>query len=815
MAHQTIDLAAEVPAEAEKRLCCADCIRQRLMGRQGVRGVKVKLTDRHALIELDYDPSIVTLAQLERDVKHAGMCLADDLVHMVVPVEGMYTAAAEQLLEAALNRMPHLVAQASYPAGAVRLEFDKRHCPLVQIMQRMQELGFRPRFDLARKTATEQEAARRMAGAAGRQAPPAAARDSRLVRAMRWLAERPQPALTLLGGLLLAMGWSVGLMRGPQELRIALLAGAYLAAGWHTGIDTLRVLRAARFDIDVLMFAAAFGAAALGHYEEGALLLFLFGLGTAGENLAMDRARHAIEALTKLAPQTATLREPDGSTRHVPVDQLRVGDIVVVQPFDRVPADGKVAAGASAVDQSPLTGESTPVEKVVGAEVMAGTINGEGQLQVRVAKLAGDTTLAKIVRLVAEAQTTRSPTQTFTDRVERWYVPLVLAGTAGVMVVPPLLGWSPSRAGGIWAGWFYQAMAFLTAASPCALAIGTPAAVLCGIARAARIGVLIKGGVHLENLGRVKAMAFDKTGTLTQGRPVVTDVAVFAGDLDDARVLALAASVEQAAAGHPLAAAIVAEAHSRGLELREPTDIEFMPGRGVRGRVGRHAVAVGRLSMSDELPEPVSRRSEQLQRQGRTVAMVMIDGRPAGLIALADQMRPNVAAALNRLREIGVERCMMLTGDHVQAAQAVAAQAGTDEFHADLMPEDKVKLLARLKDRYGRVAMVGDGVNDAPALAAASVGIAMGGAGTDVALETADVVLMSDDLARLPSAVELSRFSRRIVIQNLVIALGVIAVLAPSAALGWTPLGIAVMFHEGSTVLVVLNSLRLLGHRFQ
>jgi Cd2+/Zn2+-exporting ATPase len=384
-----------------------------------------------------------------------------------------------------------------------------------------------------------------------------------------------------------------------------------------------------------------------------------------------------------------------------------------------------------------------------------------------------------------------------------------------LIFVPPLLGIGHHRAGaGLWTGWFYQAMAFLTAASPCALAIGTPAAVLCGIARSARMGVLMKGGAHLENLGRVAMVAFDKTGTLTTGKPTVTDLVPMNGSTSDS-LLALAASIERES-NHPLARAIVASAEARQCMTVQADEIQQIPGQGMRGRVAGSRVAAGQLGLlaeSQRNDPSLMRHVDELTRAGKTIVAVAVDDRCMGLIALADRPRENAPQALSRLRRIGVRRSIMLTGDHRQAAEAIGAEVGVDEVFAELLPEEKLGLIRRQIEQYGPVAMVGDGVNDAPALAYASVGIAMGGASADVAMETADVVLMSSDLEKLPEAIALSRFSRRIIQQNLLIALGVIAVMAPVAALGLAPLGVAVLLHEGSTVVVVLNSLRLLAHR--
>jgi Cd2+/Zn2+-exporting ATPase len=478
---------------------------------------------------------------------------------------------------------------------------------------------------------------------------------------------------------------------------------------------------------------------------------------------------------------------------------------VVVHPSERLPADGVVIGGASAVDQSAITGESVPIEKTSGDPLFAGTINGNGTLLMSVERPASESTLARIIALVEAAQASKSPTEALTHRIERRYVPAILVATAALIVLPPVLG------GGAWGVWFYRAMAFLTAASPCALAIGTPAAVLSGIARAARGGVLIKGGAHLEMLGRVRAIAFDKTGTLTSGHAVVTEVLSLNGAAVD-EIVRYAAAVEKGSA-HPLAQAIVADAESRNGFVTRAEDVRQQPGLGITGMVNGKTVAVGQPRLLATVQADVTNRMSELEAQGRTAVLVALDQTPIGIIGISDQPRASARRVVAELRAAGIEKVVVLTGDNAQSAAAIARDVGVQTCYAGLMPADKLARIHELRETYGCVAMVGDGVNDAPALAAADLGIAMGGAGTHVALETADVALMADDLAKLPEAIGLGRFSRRVIVQNLVIALGVIAVLAPCAALGMATLGVAVVFHEGSTVLVVLNALRLLAYR--
>jgi Cd2+/Zn2+-exporting ATPase len=615
-----------------------------------------------------------------------------------------------------------------------------------------------------------------------------------------------QMMLVAVAGVLLLAGWLVGLNDGPWWLRVLLLVSSAICSSTETSQTAFHSLRARKLDVDVLMFAAAIGAAWIGHYEEAALLLFLFGTGAAGEHLAMTRARNAISELTKLTPATACKLDLSNAETTVPVEQLAVDDRIVIRPFDRLPADAMILTGTSTADESALTGESIPVEKSAGATVFAGTMNGHGKLVCRVLRLANDTTLARIVRLVEEAQQAKSSTQRLTDKIEAYYVPAVFVATLFLIVLPPW--WLKVE----WGVSFYRAMAFLTAASPCALAIGTPAAVLCGIGRAARMGIIIKGGLHLEQLARVKAVAFDKTGTLTTGKLSVTRVIVAADAGREAdEVLALAAAIESHAT-HPIAYAISARARELSLAVPETTDVSQVAGTGVTGRIGQVEVSAGKLTDQDrsELTgTPAEGELNQVLDAGNAIVVVRRGGKLFGLVALADTPRASSKQTIDGLRAMGIGPSVILTGDHAAAAEHVGRLVGVDEIRAGLLPAQKLEILHELEGRYGSIAMVGDGVNDAPALAAATVGIAVGG-GSDVALETADVVLVGGDIARLPAAIALARGARSIINQNLVIALGVIAVVAPLAATGFAKLGVAVLLHEGSTVVVVLNSLRLL-----
>ena len=612
--------------------------------------------------------------------------------------------------------------------------------------------------------------------------------------------------------------------------------------GVQAGIESLRQFRV---DVDLLMVLAALGAVAIGSPFEGAMLLFLFSLSNVLQAYALGRTRSAIQALMKLRPDQALLKR-DNETVLMPIEQLAIGDHVLVRPGERVPLDGIVVEGESTLDQSSLTGESMPVGKSVGDLVFAGTINQSGSLEVKVTKLARDSTIAKLIKMVEEAQSEKAPTERFLDKFEQIYAVGVISFTLLLIVVPTLAFNAPFKET------LYRAITVMVVASPCALIISTPASVLSAIANGARQGILFKGGAHLEQAAQLDTIAFDKTGTLTVGKPTVTDVTIVpmlptpAPDCDDPPcasavpdhvrleqeniLLTLAASVESKSE-HPLAQAIVETARYRGLSIPEATQFVNTTGKGVCARtafMGGMDIAVGSPRYFDGYQtngmEQAMQEVKRLQNDGKTsvlVAKIHNDARPPqanvlGVIAIADVVRPSAAHVVKRLHELGIKRVVMLTGDNERVARAVARQTGVDEVYADLLPEDKVTQIKRLRMEGGRphnVAMIGDGVNDAPALASATLGMAMGAAGTDVALETADVVLMSDDLRKIPYAISLSRQARKVILQNLAFAIAVIVMLV-IAALGFElPLPVGVVGHEGSTVIVVLNGLRLLLFR--
>ncbi len=611
-------------------------------------------------------------------------------------------------------------------------------------------------------------------------------------------------ALAWTSAALLALSALLGWTGAAGWLLPPLLGGAVLLSGWHTVRRAIGSLAARSVDIHVLMTVAVIGALAMRQWYEAAMVVFLFDVAQILETRSMDRARGAIRALVELAPAEALVRR-DGTELRVGVDDVRVGEVVVVRPGEKIPVDGSVAAGTSHVNQAPVTGESLPVDKTVGDEVFAGTINGRGALEVEVTRLRRDSTLARIIHLVERAQAQRAPSQAFVDRFARIYTPVVLGLAVVVAVAPPL------ALGGAWSVWIYRSLVLLVISCPCALVISTPVSIVSALAGAARRGVLVKGGVHLETLARVRCVAFDKTGTLTRGHLRVEDVEALDG-APPAAVLALAASLE-ARSEHPIGRAIVRRAEAAGIAAPPAQAFQSLPGRGAEARVGDIAALVGNHRLFEErrLCSPaIDARLEALAARGATAVLVASNGAPIGIIAVADEVRESGREAIERLRAQGVERVALLTGDNRVAARAVAGLLGIDDADAELLPEDKVDAIGRLRARHGAVAMIGDGVNDAPALAAADVGIAMGAAGTDAALETADVALMADELIKLPYAFRLSRATVRTIRANIAFSLALKAIVLALGVAGLATLWMAVVADMGASLIVIANGMRLL-----
>lgn len=581
---------------------------------------------------------------------------------------------------------------------------------------------------------------------------------------------------------------------------------AILVGGVSIFKTGLRNLMRFEFDMKTLMTIAIIGAAIIGEWQEAAIVVFLFAVSEALEAYSMNKARQSIERLMEIAPPVALVKRAHGSHYHeveVPTEEIAIGDLLIVKPGQKIAMDGIVVGGSSTVNQAAITGEPIPVKKDNGDEVFAGTLNEEGALEVKVSKLAADTTIAKIIHLVEEAQAEKAPSQKFVDRFAKYYTPLIMLVALLVAVIPPLFT-------GDWQQWIYQGLAVLVVGCPCALVISTPVAIVTAIGNAAKQGVLIKGGVYLEELARTQAIAFDKTGTLTKGKPEVTDIKIIK-EITETQFLRLVGTVEKSSQ-HPLAKAVLTKVHELQIAMAEPVDFNSVTGKGAYATVDGMKVMVGSLHWIDSqvlLQEGVKEQAEQFARQGKSVIAAATEHEFLGIIAIADQLRSDSKQVISELARNDV-KAMMLTGDAELTAAAIAEELQLTQVRASLLPADKLEAMKEFQQKYGSVAMVGDGVNDAPALAAASIGIAMGGAGTDAALETADIVLMGDNLEKIPTIIRLSKKTLSIIKQNIAFALGLKAIALLLVIPGWLTLWIAIFADMGATLLVVLNSLRLM-----
>ncbi len=819
---------------------CLNLINEAVAAEPGIVGVK--LDPYQQKVSFDYNPELIAEPKLTQIAQRLTPPLQHNLETCVMRLQPRGGRACEScalMLENRLGQMPGVrQARASYFGGVLSVTYDHNLVSPDQLRRKVSQLGAR----VAPSSAELLPAVE-----------PIAPLPTPWRRAWVWLAKQHLEAIFAVITLItLTLAWLAQHFGTPPIVSIVLYTVSYITGGTFGLKAGLESLRQATIDVDLLMVLAALGAAIVGAPFEGALLLFLFSLSNVLQDYALDRTRNAIRALMKLRPDQALVRRGSEWVM-LPVEKIVAGDRFVVRPGDRIPLDGLVVEGESTVDQASITGESMPVAKGPGNAVLAGTINKNGSLEAQVTKLAKDSTIAKLIKLVEEAHSEKAQTQRFLDKAEQYYAIGVIVFTILVAAIPIFVFGEAFNTA------FYRAMTVMVAASPCALIISTPASILSAIGNGARKGVLFKGGVYMEQAAGINVMAFDKTGTLTQGKPQVTDVKIIetkASRFRDARrgeaeskvegstlkvqrssvwhggeddLLALAAAVETKSE-HALGKATVEAAQQRNLELSEALAFEAATGKGARGLVDGLDIRVGNLRYFTEDPtsfreaylsglEAAATEVERLQIQGKTaivVGQIMDDRQTAyllGVIGFADQVRPDAAAVVREIKSLGIQRVVMLTGDNERVAQAIASQVGVDEYFANLLPEDKVRIVKALEARYGSVAMVGDGVNDAPALASASIGIAMGAAGTDVALETADVVLMADDLSNIPYVIALSRQTRKTLVINLGFALAMIALMIVAIFTVNMPLPLAVIGHEGGTVLVSLNGLRLLLYK--
>ncbi|MDD2620659.1 MAG: cation-translocating P-type ATPase [Syntrophomonadaceae bacterium] len=693
----------------------------------------------------------------------------------VIRLEGLDCADCAAKLEKRISSMPG-VEEASVNYGAAKMKVTHRS-PVDDIFRVIENLGYHGRTEGDVQSPAE--------------------------TGSFWTSNK-YGISTLMSGAMLLLAIGLQTFEAPIILRnsaflLAIALGGYLPA--RAGISMLVNTR--ELDMNFLMILAAAGAVAIGEFSEGAVVVFLFSLGNALQAHTMDKTRGAIRSLMELAPQEALVRR-GAAEKIISVGEIRKGDIIIIRPGERIAMDGKVIKGASAVDQAAITGESIPVDKNSGDHVYAGTLNGYGALEIKVEKLVKDNTIARIISMVEEAQGQKAPSQNFVDRFARWYTPAVIIAAVLVAALPPLLWQEPLKP------WFYEALAMLLVACPCALIISTPVSIVSALGSAARQGVLIKGGIHLEQSGQIKVIAFDKTGTLTLGRPEVKGIYPCT-DYDENIILSLAAAIESRSE-HPLAEAIVSYSQGKQLMMPPVDNFQAVPGKGAYAELEGQRFYVGslRFLMENNLDiNPQIELINSLEDAGNTLMMLADEKKVLGIIALSDSLRANSRESISQLKKLGIQRTVMLSGDNEAVARAISAQAGVDDYRAELLPEDKVQVMKELLARHEKVAMVGDGVNDAPALAISTVGIAMGAAGSDAALETADIALMSDDLSKLAYTIELGRRTVNIIRQNIIFSLVIKAAILLLVIPGWLTLWLAVVGDMGTSLLVTLNGMRL------
>lgn len=610
---------------------------------------------------------------------------------------------------------------------------------------------------------------------------------------------------TFVAALILLLGYLSSSIYGEESIQTILVFGLSILIGGYNLIKVgLINLTKLQFDMKTLMTIAVIGASIIGEWGEGAVVVFLFAISEALESYSMEKARQSIRTLMDIAPSTAIIKRGKNEYE-VAVEDIQIGDVMILKPGQKIAMDGEVIQGQSSINQASITGESVPVHKMIGDEVYAGTLNEEGSLEVRVTKRVEDTTIAKIIHLVEEAQAEKAPSQQFVDKFAKYYTPAIMLISLLVAIVPPLF------LGGDWSEWIYRGLAVLVVGCPCALVVSTPVAIVTAIGNAARHGVLIKGGIHLEEAGRLKVVAFDKTGTLTKGTPEVTSV-ISLSEMSITEILQLSASIEKYSQ-HPLASAILKEVDKQKIELVPVVDFQSITGKGAKATIDDQVIYIGSPNLFRETHSILSTIEDQvksLQMDGKTVMLLGNEYEIKGLIAVADQVRESSLNVIKKLHKLGIQKTIMLTGDNQATGSAIGKQLGLTDVRAELMPQDKLSFIKTLREEHGKVAMVGDGVNDAPALASATVGIAMGGAGTDTALETADIALMADDLEKLPYTIALSRKTLNVIFQNVAFALGLKVLALLLIVPGWLTLWMAIFADMGATVIVVLNSLRLL-----
>ncbi len=834
-----INLDILLPGVNDERDECINRITQKLNFTRGVEKVHIIPSDGNTKSQLcfHYDPQIISVAKIEEIAKQTGADILMSYGHILLTVSTIRNTSHARNLEFILKKIKGVLFVSASISGFIQIEYEKKIITSDIIYKEINKLGlkinkieeFKDVDDVKKIIPSHETPAGNIQNDnAVKNEPNVHSGESSHSHTHAhggMFGKNTELILSLLCGAFFAIGFTLSFFpQSPIIIMYIAYALAYLTGGYYAVKEAIIGVIHGNFEIDFLMIVAAAGAAVLGHYAEGALLLFLFSLGHSLEHYAMEKAKKSIASLSDLTPKTALLKKADTITE-VKIENLLPGDIIVVKPNTRIAADGVIVSGNSSVNQAPITGESKSVAKEaitdknfdiknenridIKSRVFAGTINGTSSMEIMVSKLSSDSTISRMIKLVNEAQTQKSATQNFTDKVERYYVPAIL-------ILVTLLLFVFTVKDETFAESFYRAMAVLVAASPCALAIATPSAVLSGVARAAKRGVLIKGGKPLEQLGLINVIAFDKTGTLTEGKPKLKEI--FPLNNFDKDSLYRIVTAMEATSDHPLAAAIVKGIKDTyGIDAIPAKNVESIIGMGVGGEVDGSKIYIGNIKLFETnnlvINDDILKKIVDLETSGHTTMLVSKDSELIGVVALMDTPREDAKDAVAELAKLGIKKMIMLSGDNQNVADTIAKDIGITEALGSLMPEQKIDSIRNLLDKGYKVAMVGDGVNDAPAMATSNVGIAMGAAGSDVALETADVALLADKLHNLPFAIALGRKARTIIKQNLFISIGMVIVLVPLTLFGFASIGPAVIAHEGSTLIVVFNALRLLGFK--
>ena len=845
---KVIDLPVLLP-ESNGCELCIERLREKLSALRGV--VELAIEKNSNKMEIKYDPNFISLEKIEEKTREIGIHLEKQYKHESVTLEGLDCPDCASKLEKSISHLEGVAwVSVNYASGKMWVEFESEVVTISEISTTIQHLGYSIK-DIGEEIGED----RSIFQISGMDCPDCASKLERRISKLRGIKETlvnfnsaemvirhearddiinevikivdeagykarlktvaddlmDKPSflkkdkrrlLTLISGILIILGYGSSLFFG--FFSILFFALSIAVGGFYVARSGFYSLKALSLDMNFLMGLAAVGAAAIGEWEEGAMVVFLFSLGNTLQSYTMDKTRNAIKALIDLSPKEASLKQ-NGSLVRLPVSKIKVDDVIVVKPGEKISMDGVVIRGESSVNESPITGESMPVDKYTGDEVYAGSINERGALEIKVTRLYKDNTISKIIHLVEEAQAQKAPSQVFVDKFAKYYTPFVILLAIAVTAVPPLFLGEP------FSPWFYKALVLLVISCPCALVISTPVAIVSAICSASKNGVLIKGGAFLEEAGALSVIAFDKTGTLTKGHAEVTDI-IPLDRYSNNEILSAGASIEEKSE-HPVARTIVKHAKKISVRIEKADEFLSHPGKGAQAKIKGETFFIGNLRFIKELDIPLNGSLEKikdLQLQGKTALIVAKKDKVMGLIALADKARDISKNALKEIKNVGVKKIVMLTGDNENTAKAIASELNVDEYEAELLPQDKVSVIKSLISRYGKVGMVGDGVNDAPALATASVGFSMGVAGTDIALETADIALMADDLSKLSYTIQLSRKTLGIIKSNIVLSLIVKAVFIGMTFAGLANLWMAVIADTGTSLVVIANGMRLL-----